>query len=805
MKKKILNVLLFLITALPFYSISQTLDQSSESSSGIDSGANAANPQGQSFTAGVTGDLTQISLRLGDTGAFTPGDFQLTIYNGNGYGGAVLNTTTLNISSTSSGLTEEYAIVLSSPVSITAGNMYTFDFRGLGSASVNFRANFANYGPGGYYFASGNTGLYNTYDIWFKTFVSPPSSPATHLNFDGIDDYVTLTHYERPETLTIEAMIKTSSFGQEQIIGWAHPTNAFTAEFKLDQNKLTYGEWNQSLGSFLKVESSIIINDNNWHHVAAVRSGNGANNVTLYVDGVSVGSGTVNHSISSQTLNIGAYTNATTDQFFNGDIDELRVWNVALSQTEIQNRASCELQGNETGLVAYYNFNQGNDGSNNSTETTLVDITSNANNGSLQGFALNGTISNWLAGSPVVSGSIVPSNPGVTTPVVYNQGDTATPLTATVGTNGTGLLWYTTATGGTGSTTAPTPSTSIAGSTSFWVSSVNTNGCESERVEIVVTVNAVTPATHLDFDGVDDYVSANNNLLPFGNNSRTVEAWVRTSTTTIGTIVNYGNQSSNQRFGVLVDGSGQVLVIGEFNDYTTSTSINDNNWHHVAVTFDGILLTIYVDGVNVGSTNKTYATTGDLIGIGSTYRTTFWGELLDGEIDEVRFWNVARTQSEIQNKMSCELEGTETGLVGYYKFNQGNGAANNSTITTLSDSSGNGNTGVLNGFALNGSSSNWLDGSSITTGSNCSTLSLDAFTTELDFSIYPNPTKNTVSIDLKDNNKAEITIYDLNGRVIKSQIIKSKEKINMSELANGIYLIKIITNGEIITKRVVKQ
>jgi len=155
--------------------------------------------------------------------------------------------------------------------------------------------------------------------------------------------------------------------------------------------------------------------------------------------------------------------------------------------------------------------------------------------------------------------------------------------------------------------------------------------------------------------------------------------------------------------------------------------------------------------------------------------------------------------------MSCELEGTETGLVGYYKFNQGNGAANNSTITTLSDSSGNGNTGVLNGFALNGSSSNWLDGSSITTGSNCSTLSLDAFTTELDFSIYPNPTKNTVSIDLKDNNKAEITIYDLNGRVIKSQIIKSKEKINMSELANGIYLIKIITNGEIITKRVVKQ
>lgn len=225
------------------------------------------------------------------------------------------------------------------------------------------------------------------------------------------------------------------------------------------------------------------------------------------------------------------------------------------------------------------------------------------------------------------------------------------------------------------------------------------------------------PATHLNFDGVNDYVSANNNLLPFGNSSRTVEAWVKTSTSTVGTIVNYGNQSANQRFGVLLGGSGQVLVIGEFNDYTTTTSINDNNWHHVAVTFDGNLLTVYVDGVNVGTTNKTYATTGDLIGIGSTYRTTFWGELLDGEIDEVRIWNIARAQSDIQDNMNCELEGTESGLVSYYKFNQGNDASNNSTEIILLDSSSNGNNGTLNNFALNGATSNWLAGSPVVSGS----------------------------------------------------------------------------------------
>lgn len=76
--------------------------------------------------------------------------------------------------------------------------------------------------------------------------------------------------------------------------------------------------------------------------------------------------------------------------------------------------------------------------------------------------------------------------PTGTTPVNYTLGATATPLTAT----GTALLWYTTATGGTGSVTAPTPSTSTVGSTIYYVSQT-LNGCEGPRFAITVTVNAV--------------------------------------------------------------------------------------------------------------------------------------------------------------------------------------------------------------------------------------------------------------------------------------------------------------------------
>ena len=79
----------------------------------------------------------------------------------------------------------------------------------------------------------------------------------------------------------------------------------------------------------------------------------------------------------------------------------------------------------------------------------------------------------------------LPAAPGVSSPVVYCEGDTAVPLTAT----GTNLLWYTVPVGGTGNATAPTPSTAAVGSTSYYVSQTNGSGCEGPRAEIVVTVN----------------------------------------------------------------------------------------------------------------------------------------------------------------------------------------------------------------------------------------------------------------------------------------------------------------------------
>ena len=81
--------------------------------------------------------------------------------------------------------------------------------------------------------------------------------------------------------------------------------------------------------------------------------------------------------------------------------------------------------------------------------------------------------------------------PTTTKAITYCQGASATPLTAT----GTNLLWYTVATGGTSSATAPTPSTATVGTTSYYVSQTTTGNCESKRDTITVTINALPTVT----------------------------------------------------------------------------------------------------------------------------------------------------------------------------------------------------------------------------------------------------------------------------------------------------------------------
>ena len=112
-----------------------------------------------------------------------------------------------------------------------------------------------------------------------------------------------------------------------------------------------------------------------------------------------------------------------------------------------------------------------------------------------------------------------PLAPQVTTPVVYCQGVTPSILTA----NGNNLLWYDVNSGGTGSSTAPTPSTISTGNTSYFVSAT-TGSCEGPRAEIIVTVNITptaplvnTPLTYCKGNATNPLTATGTNLLWYTN------------------------------------------------------------------------------------------------------------------------------------------------------------------------------------------------------------------------------------------------------------------------------------------------
>jgi len=111
-------------------------------------------------------------------------------------------------------------------------------------------------------------------------------------------------------------------------------------------------------------------------------------------------------------------------------------------------------------------------------------VNNNSITNNLTSMSDNGTCT--ITGNPLSSVVININNasaPIVNSPIFYVQGDAAVPLSAT----GANLLWYLTPTGGTGSSQAPTPSTSSTGTSSYYVSQTD-NGCESPRAQIDVIV-----------------------------------------------------------------------------------------------------------------------------------------------------------------------------------------------------------------------------------------------------------------------------------------------------------------------------
>jgi hypothetical protein len=235
---------------------------------------------------------------------------------------------------------------------------------------------------------------------------------------------------------------------------------------------------------------------------------------------------------------------------------------------------------------------------------------------------------------------------------------------------------------------------------------------------MAVTVNTPTPG--LNFDGSDDRVVLGS-VISSGS-SYTKEAWIKPTTLSASTnnILSSTDHAFRLSNGFLSASNG---LTGSPTTITDASALTANQWVHVAVVYNSSTnaLTLYKNGVQVATngTASSHTAGAMMIGTQNAVLNTFF----HGTMDEVRIWNTARTQSEIQTNMSCDVP-AQAGLIGYYRFDQGTVASSNTLLTNAYDYSGTGNCGALTNFALTGATSNYAHGGTAT----CNTITVPTLT-----------------------------------------------------------------------------
>lgn len=397
--------------------------------------------------------------------------------------------------------------------------------------------------------------------------------------FDNTNDYVQVDNPGLPtQDFTYSFWEKTTAANPQFLMA----ANGFGAnEFWVKVNGAN-SKLSVQLHNDTAINAKGVLNDGVWHLVTITRSGS---TVSIYQDGALDTTGTDGSTLSFSTcplmigVDVDSGCTGNLGEYMNGSMDELRIYNRALSPAEVQ-----QLYNFAPGPVAYYNFNE-NQGA------SVHDISGNNNTGTWNGSGPT----HWVQGKYGSAGN---------------------------------------------------------------------------------------------FNGSSDYVvSSSLTNLPSGDKPKTIEAWFRHSTCTgtdggaPGTIGGFGDPSTGHNFQIEACTSDfYILGWSGASDWDTGVATapyKDNNWHYITVTYDGTTTTLYIDGKSKASTtSKTWNTTLTRIVIGQEIDLA--GRNFNGQIDDFRIYNYARTQKQVLQDMNAGApiitsSGVKQSAIAYYKFDEGTG------------------------------------------------------------------------------------------------------------------------------------
>ncbi len=344
--------------------------------------------------------------------------------------------------------------------------------------------------------------------------------------------------------------------------------------------------------------------------------------------------------------------------------------------------------------------------------------------------------------------------------------------------------------------------------------SFNTGNLTSTQTfNVLGESNAPAVTSALDFDGVNDLVVTN--ITTPTTTTLTLEAWIFPRSTNYDRLISsYSNVSGAGE--ILFDTYGGLPDNGRglrffLKDATQTSSVlapnvlTLNAWNHVAATLGSGVMKIYVNGVVVASsavlvTTLPASTNTIRLGEDAVIGTA---EYFNGKLDDVRIWTTERTASQILANMNSCLIGNEVGLKSYFKISEGSGTV----LTDLKASA----TGTLTNMDP---ATDWVAGKL-----NCTlacpfqmtdlvTVTVDT-PTELDsyenskskISFSPNPVSSELNIQ-SDSEIQKVNIYSVLGNLI---LTDTQNKIQVSALNKGVYIIVITTTDGKYKSRFVKE